>query len=334
MKNKKLILCIFSILAISLFATGCKQEIEIKDGSKVAVKLDGVKITATEYYEEIKENNVAVLVDMIDKQLLEKDFPTTDEEDEQIESQMKQLKENYSDEDTYNQLLTQYFGVNSEEELEEVLRLEYKRNEAVEKYVSDHITDKEINKYYKDEIYGEVKASHIIIIPSVSDDADEDEIKEAEAEALKTAKKVIKELNNGGDFAKLAKKYSQEEATASKGGDLGYFQLDEMASEFSDAVKELKKNEYTKEPVKTQYGYHVILKTGEKEKPELKDVKDEIKEKLTSQKLNSDVTLYYQTLVNIRKDKNIKWNDTVIEKKYEKLMDQLIETAKKQAEQQ
>lgn len=334
MKNKKLILCIFSILAISLFATGCKQEIEIKDGSKVAVKLDGVKITATEYYEEIKENNVAVLVDMIDKQLLEKDFPTTDEEDEQIESQMKQLKENYSDEDTYNQLLTQYFGVNSEEELEEVLRLEYKRNEAVEKYVSDHITDKEINKYYKDEIYGEVKASHIIIIPSVSDDADEDEIKEAEAEALKTAKKVIKELNNGGDFAKLAKKYSQEEATASKGGDLGYFQLDEMVSEFSDAVKELKKNEYTKEPVKTQYGYHVILKTGEKEKPELKDVKDEIKEKLTLQKLNSDVTLYYQTLVNIRKDKNIKWNDTVIEKKYEKLMDQLIETAKKQAEQQ
>ena len=333
MKNKKLILCIFSILAISLFATGCKQEIEIKDGSKVAVKLDGVKITATEYYEKIKETNVAILVDMIDKELLEKDFPTTDEEDKQIEEQMKQLKENYSDEETYNQLLTQYFGVNSEEELEEVLRLEYKRNEAVEKYVSDHITDKEIDKYYKDEIYGEVKASHIIIIPSVSDNADEDEIKEAEAEALKTAKKVIKELKEGKKFENLAKKYSQEQATAEKGGDLGYFELDEMVSEFSNAVKELKVNEYTKEPVKTQYGYHIILKTGEKDKPKLKDVKEDIKEKLTLQKLNSDVTLYYQTLINIRKDKNIKWNDTVIEKKYEKLMDQLIETAKKQAAQ-
>ena len=333
MKNKKLILCIFSILAISLFATGCKQEIEIKDGSKVAVKLDGVKITATEYYEKIKETNVAILVDMIDKELLEKDFPTTDEEDKQIEEQMKQLKENYSDEETYNQLLTQYFGVNSEEELEEVLRLEYKRNEAVEKYVSDHITDKEIDKYYKDEIYGEVKASHIIIIPSVSDNADEDEIKEAESVALKTAKKVIKELKEGKKFENLAKKYSQEQATAEKGGDLGYFELDEMVSEFSNAVKELKVNEYTKEPVKTQYGYHIILKTGEKDKPKLKDVKEDIKEKLTLQKLNSDVTLYYQTLINIRKDKNIKWNDTVIEKKYEKLMDQLIETAKKQAAQ-
>ena len=333
MKNKKLILCIFSILAISLFATGCKQEIEIKDGSKVAVKLDGVKITATEYYEKIKETNVAILVDMIDKELLEKDFPTTDEEDKQIEEQMKQLKENYSDEETYNQLLTQYFGVNSEEELEEVLRLEYKRNEAVEKYVSDHITDKEIDKYYKDEIYGEVKASHIIIIPSVSDNANEDEIKEAESVALKTAKKVIKELKEGKKFENLAKKYSQEQATAEKGGDLGYFELDEMVSEFSNAVKELKVNEYTKEPVKTQYGYHIILKTGEKDKPKLKDVKEDIKEKLTLQKLNSDVTLYYQTLINIRKDKNIKWNDTVIEKKYEKLMDQLIETAKKQAAQ-
>ena len=333
MKNKKLILCIFSILAISLFATGCKQEIEIKDGSKVAVKLDGVKITATEYYEKIKETNVAILVDMIDKELLEKDFPTTDEEDKQIEKQMKQLKENYSDEETYNQLLTQYFGVNSEKELEEVLRLEYKRNEAVEKYVSDHITDKEIDKYYKDEIYGEVKASHIIIIPSVSDNANEDEIKEAESEALKTAKKVIKELKEGKKFENLAKKYSQEQATAEKGGDLGYFELDEMVSEFSNAVKELKVNEYTKEPVKTQYGYHIILKTGEKDKPKLKDVKEDIKEKLTLQKLNSDVTLYYQTLIDIRKDKNIKWNDTVIEKKYEKLMDQLIETAKKQAAQ-
>ena len=270
---------------------------------------------------------------MIDKELLEKDFPTTDEEDKQIEEQMKQLKENYSDEETYNQLLTQYFGVNSEEELEEVLRLEYKRNEAVEKYVSDHITDKEIDKYYKDEIYGEVKASHIIIIPSVSDNANEDEIKEAESVALKTAKKVIKELKEGKKFENLAKKYSQEQATAEKGGDLGYFELDEMVSEFSNAVKELKVNEYTKEPVKTQYGYHIILKTGEKDKPKLKDVKEEIKEKLTLQKLNSDVTLYYQTLINIRKDKNIKWNDTVIEKKYEKLMDQLIETAKKQAAQ-
>lgn len=328
MKNKKIILGLFSLLLISLFATGCKQEIEIKDGSKVAVKLDGVKITATEYYEEIKETNVAILVDMIDKALFEEKYPTTEEEDTEVKEQIDNLKATYSDEETFKQLITQYFGVNTEEELEELLRLEYKRNQAVEDYVSDNLTDKEIEKYYKEEIYGEVKASHILIIPSVSDDADEDEIAEAEAQALKTAQTVIKELKKGEDFAKLAKKYSQEEATATNGGDLGYFELDEMVDEFSDAVKKLKVDEYTKEPVKTQYGYHVVLKTGEKEKPELKDVKDDIKEKMTQQKLSEDVTLYYQTLIDIREANNIKWNDTVIEKKYNELMEQLLEAAK------
>lgn len=334
MKSKKIIFGICSLLALSLFATGCGQEIEIKDGSKVAVQLDGVKITATEYYEKIKENNVSILVDMIDKQLLEKEYPTDDEEDKKIKEQIESLKESYPDEETFKSLLTQYFGVTTEKELEEVLRLEYKRNEAVEDYISNNLTDKEIEKYYKNEIYGQVKASHILIIPSVSDDADEDEIEEAEKEALKTAKEVIKKLKNGEDFKKLAKKYSQEEATAKNGGDLGYFNLDEMVDEFSDAVKELKVKEYTKEPVKTSYGYHVILKTGEKEKAALKDVKEDIKEKLTLQKLNSDPTVYYETLIAIRKEKNIKWNDTVIEKKYKDLMDDLIEAAKESANQQ
>ena len=333
MKNKKIILCICCILAISFFATGCKKEAKLKNGSEIAVELDGVKITAAQYYEKIKEKNVSTLVDMIDKKLLEKDYPKTEEEDKKVEEQIAQLKESYPDENTFTSLLNQYFGVTTEKELEEVLRLEYKRNEAVENFISKNLSDNEIEKYYKNEIYGEVKASHILIIPSVSEDADEKEIAEAEKEALKTAKKVISKLKDGEDFKKLAKKYSQEEATATKGGDLGYFELDEMVDEFSSAVKELKVNEYTKEPVKTSYGYHVILKTDEKEKPELKDIKDDIKEKITLQKLNADATLYYETLIDIRKDKKIKWNDSVIEKKYDDLMKQLIKAAKTSATQ-
>ena len=190
MKSKKIIFGVCSLLALSLFATGCGKEIEIKDGSKVAVQLDGVKITATEYYEKIKENNVSILVDMIDKELLNKKYPTDKEEDKQVKDQIDKLKESYPEEETFNALISQYFGVTTEKELEEVLRLEYKRNEAVEDYISDNLTDKEIEKYYKNEIYGQVKASHILIIPSVSDDADEDEIKEAEKEALKNANKL------------------------------------------------------------------------------------------------------------------------------------------------
>ena len=54
-----------------------------------------------------------------------------------IESQLSQMKKNYgSNEETYKKILQQYFGVSTEEELEEMLRLEYKRNKAVKEYIS------------------------------------------------------------------------------------------------------------------------------------------------------------------------------------------------------
>ncbi len=334
MQNKKLISIISCLLLFSVFVTGCKQEIEVKDGSKVAVSVDGGKITATEYYQEIKTENVSLLIDMIDRALFEKEYKTDEEEDKKVKEQIDQLKKSYSDEDTLNAILKQYFGVENEEELETLLRLEYKRELAVKDFVGKNIKDSEIEKYYKNEIYGEVEAKHILIIPSTSQDASDDEVTEAENQAKKTAKDVIKKLEKGEDFAKLAKKYSQDTGSAANGGDLGYFQLDEMVDEFSDALKELKVGEYTDKPVKSKYGYHVILKTGQKDKPALKDVKEDIREKLVLQKLNSDATLYYQTLIDIREEKNIKWNDTVLEDQYKALMKELLDAAKASAEQE
>ena len=334
MKNKKWFLALAALLVVTTLTTGCGQKAELKDGSQVAVKLDGIKITADEYYNEIKGINIATLVDMIDHQLFDKKYGKTDEENDQVEEQLKSLKDQYgSNEDTYNAVLRQYFGVQSEDELEDMLRLEFRRNAAINDFIEKNIKDKEIEKYYEEDIYGEVKASHILITPSVSEDATTDEKKKAEDEALKEAKKIIKELKNGKKFADLAKKYSKDEASASNGGDLGYFDLNEMVDEFSDAVKELKVDEYTKEPVKSSFGYHIILKTGEKEKPKLKDVKDKILETLREEKLNEDPTLYYKALVDIREEKNIKWKDDEIKKQYNKLMDQLIESAKEQNQQ-
>ena len=103
-----------------------------------------------------------------------------------------------------------------------------------------------------------------------------------------------------------------------------------MVSEFSNAVKDLKKDEYTKEPVKTQYGYHIILKKDEKEKAKLDDVKDDIKTKLTEQKMQNDPTLFYTTLIDIRKDAKIKWNDSELKKAYDDYMNDLINNAKSQ----
>ena len=324
--KKKLGISICLISALVLTVTGCGKKAELDD-NKTAVSLKGIKITATDYYNEIKKSNISKLVDMIDHQLFDKKYESNDDEDQAVEEQINQLKENYSDETTFQSVIQQYFGVNSEDELEDMLRLEYKRNEAVEDYVADNLTDKEIQDYYDKNIIGDIKASHILITPDVDSDATDKEKEKAEEKAKKEAEKIIKKLDKGEDFAELAKKYSDDEATAKNGGDLDYFNTDDMDENFMDAVKKLNNNEYTKEPVKTQYGYHIILKVDQKEKPKLKEVKDSIKETLANNKLNNNSTLHYETLMDIREENNIKWNDDELEKQYDELMNQLIKAS-------
>ena len=329
MKKSKIIMGISALLVTTLIVTGCGKEIPVKNGSKVAVSVKGDKFTATEYYEKIKENNISLLIDMIDHSILDKKYETDEEETEAIENQINQIKQYYGeDEDKYNAVIKQYFGAESEKELKEMLSLEYKRNKAVNDYIEKNLKDDEIEKYYNENIHGQIKASHILISVNVKSDASEEEKQEAENKALEKAKKVIKELNSGKKFKDLAKKYSDDKSNSSKGGDLGYFQLDEMVEEFSNAVKELKNNEYTKEPVKTEYGYHIILRTGEKDKAEFKEVKAEIKEKLREEKLNNDKSLYYEALIKVREENKIKWNDDVLKNAYNEYMQDLINSVK------
>ena len=323
-KNAKKGLCTLAV--VTLLLTGCGKEAKLDD-DKTAVKLDGIKITATDYYNEIKETNISKLVEMIDHQLFDEEYPATDEEDEDVKSQIDQIKESYSDEATFNSVIQQYFGVSTEDELEDLLRLEYKRNEAVVDHIEDDLTKEEIEKYYDENIIGDIKASHILITPDTTEDASSEEQQEAEEKALRKANRIVEKLDNGEDFAELAKQYSDDEATKDNGGDLGYFNTDDMDENFMDAVKELKKNEYTGNPVKTEYGYHIILKTDQKDKPKLKKVRSQVKEDLANEKLDNDSTLHYQTLMDIREEKGIKWNDDELKKQYEEYMDQLLDSA-------
>lgn len=325
--KKKYILSICLMLAVVLGITGCGKKADLDD-NKTAVSLKDSKITATEYYNEIKKSNISKLVDMIDHKLFDEKYKSNEEEDKSVKEQINQIKSSYEDESTFLNVIKQYFGVNSEEELEDMLRLEYKRNEAVEDYVKEDLSDKEIENYYNDNIYGDIKASHILIKPDVKSDATDAEKEKAEKKAKAEAEKIINKLNKGEDFAKLAKEYSDDTANASKGGDLGYFNSDDMDENFWDAAKKLEKDAYSKEPVKSQYGYHIILKVDQKEKPKLKDVKDDIKSTLANAKLKNNSTLHYESLIKIREENKIKWNDDELEKQYNELMNQLLDAAK------
>lgn len=142
---------------------------------------------------------------------------------------------------------------------------------ALQDYLkANPVTDEEIKAEYDSKMANmgeEYKASHILV-------KTEDE-----------AKKIIAELEKGGDFKALAKKHSIDPA-GSEGGDLGWFTADRMVPPFSEAVVALENGKFSKEPVQTQFGWHVILREEARAltPPPYDAVKEQIRPMLQRQK--------------------------------------------------
>ena len=305
MKNiVKYLLCV-SLIVVTL--TGCGRVPKLKDGSDLVFELNGLKMTAEDFYQELKDNyGTQTLVNAIDSLLLNKVYETDKDLKTKIDSQITQLKNQYGSD---FQSFLEYNNIASEKVLRNLLEISYKRELAIKDYAATLINDKDIEKYYNEKTIGDIKASHILIKSEATDDMTDEEKKKAEEKALETAKEVIKKLNDGAKFEDLAKEYSKD-SSASDGGNLGYFNRGEMVSEFENAAVALKVNEYTKEPVKTQFGYHIILKTDQKEKPKLTEVKDKIKDTLINDKISNTSNISVFALEWLRNKNDLKIYDS------------------------
>jgi peptidyl-prolyl cis-trans isomerase C len=125
-----------------------------------------------------------------------------------------------------------------------MLQLQLLAEAASKKFMDAHpSTDAEIKAEYEAQVAGmpkEYKARHILV------------------ESKETAESVIRELQAGGDFAKIAQRESTDQGSAAKGGDLDWFRPGDMVKPFSDAVLALEKGQTTQQPVQSQFGWHVI----------------------------------------------------------------------------
>ncbi len=332
MKKEKKLYVIIIVLLIALVISlifNITKTAKLKNGEEVAIKYTGGKITADDIYTELKEKYAMnILVNKIDHALFDEKYKSDENEKSQINAQIENLKSTYTDENTYKQVLQSYYGVETEEQLRELLSLQYKRGLAVNEYISKNvITDAEVKEYYNSKVIGDVKASHILIKSNANEDDSEDEKLAKEKEALEKAKEVIAKLKKGEDFAKLAKKYSDDKGTASEGGSLGYFNTDDNYDEtFVMATASLEKGKYTEEPVKTQYGYEIILKEDEKDKPKLEDKESEIRKTLAEEKLSSNNNLYYTALEKVREENKLSFKDSSLEKQYKNYLKKLQES--------
>lgn len=323
MNKKKLF--VFALVA-ALMLTGCGKIATLKNGEEVVAKMDGKSITAEDLYSELKKQGGAVtLTNMIDAFVVNKEIETDDDAKSYADSQLSSYKKSYqSYGQDFDAALTNA-GYSGEDEFKEELILEYKKDIVTENYVKDQLTDSEIEKYYDDNIYGDIEARHILISPNTKDDMSDDEKEEAEKKAKKEAEDIIKKLDDGEDFAKLAKEYSDDEGTASNGGKLTVT-YGSVVDEFWDGVNELKDGEYSKEPVKSEYGYHIIYRIKQKAKPELKEVRDDVIDKLTEEKINEDSTLQTKALVALRKKYNLEISDDELKKSYDNSINSALST--------
>ena len=319
-------ICILTCLMLGL--VGCGAIPTLKNGEEAVATLDKGGVSADSLYSKLKSKYGAQeFVDLLDTEILNNKYKEDDSEKEYLNNQIKELKSSAEkNKISYSELLS-YYGFKDDDAVKDYFRLTYRRDKAVNEYVKKDIKDSEIEKYYEDEVYGDIKAKHILIAPDTSDDMTTEEKEKAEKEAKKEAEDIIKKLDDDEDFEKLAKKYSDDSATAKKGGDLGWISTGDMVDEFDSAAFKLKKGKYTTEPIKTTYGYHIIYKVDEKDKPKLKDVKDEAISTLVKNKLNEDKALYYDTLEKIREDAGLKFKDDELKKAYR----EYVSNQKKQA---
>lgn len=323
---------------------GCGKIPKLSNGEEAVTTFkDDYKISANELYKEIKDNyGLDTLVKMINKHMFEKEVPGKIEEAKSYsENLIAGLKQNYeTDQEILSYAMyTTNMPFQTVSAYQDYIYVNYLQNEAIKKYVGDNITDEEYQKYYDNDIYPNMTISHILINSNATEDmTDEDKTKE-ENKAKDKAKEVIKKLDeaskNGKDineeFTKLAKEYSTDDSTKEKSGDLGEINIGSFDSKYDELVKSantLKDGEYSKEVITTEEGYHVILKTKTGEKKSLEEEKDNMKTKITENKINEKPSIIADAIMYFKDKYDIKVIDSELDKQYGIYTNNLINSYK------
>lgn len=325
--KKKLILMIITIGLL----TGCGKIPKLSNGEEAIVKFDdGTMYSVDEIWNEVKDNYaLSILLTKIDEKILLEEYKDKKEDlDKYLSNYETYLKSNYVDENgkfdeqAMNDALASR-GYSSIDILLDQQKVSYLTDLAVKDYAKGKITDKEINDYYKNEAVGDIHCEHILVKPNGTDNASNTEAKEKAEKILNDIKEDIKK---GTSATEAFEKYKDNSEVTFQ--DLDYFNKGDMVEEFEKVAFALKKGGYTDSPVKTTYGYHLIIKLDEKEKESLDNLKDSIKETLAEKLIEDDTTTEVNAMVELRKKHGTNFQDSKLEEQYNRYINSLLNQKK------
>jgi foldase protein PrsA len=244
--------------------------------SEVVVETKAGNITKDEFYDAMKARfGEDVLTELVHEKVLSEKIEISDKE---IQTEFDKLKTQYGDQ------FSSIVEMQGEDVVKQMVKVDLLRKKAAEKEVK--VTDEDLKTYY-DTLEGQIHASHIL----VADEA--------------TAKEVKDKLAKGEKFEDLAKEYSTDPGSGQNGGDLGWFGKGAMVKEFEEAAFKLKEGEVS-EPVKSQFGFHII-KVTETVKP-FEEMKESLTETVREQKTQQPDVIQ-SAIDNAIKDANVDVKD-------------------------
>ncbi len=275
---KKILTLVAAPIALSAFLVGCAdsedKEIVATVGDAEVTYEEFDKVMTNQYGQTVLDN--LIINKIVEQEAKKLNITVTEEE---IDKEYDTYTESYGGEAALMEALKNYNMAT--EDIREDIRIYLLTLKVMEDYVE--ITDEDVKAYFEEnkETFGspeQVEASHIL----VKDKA--------------TAEKVLKKLDAGEDFAKLAKEYSTDKANSEEGGSLGKIGRGEMVKEFEDAAFAMEIGDITSEPVKTEYGYHIIKVTDRQDAVEanFEENKEEAYDTLLQQRVNEQYDAWVQ----------------------------------------
>lgn len=302
--NKISTLLIAVSLVLVLFLSGCGKEAE---SNKVLATVNGLEITESQFnqryniiagqYDLDPENQdhaayaadlkEQVLNSLVDETVLlqEAEAQGLIATEEEVNKEIETFKANFSSTEEFETYLSSYLKL-TEEEMKAVLL-----NDLTIANVFDQVTkDVDSSQMSPEEYYEnnkamfmnpeQVSATHILL------------------ESQEEAKEIIEEIKAGGDMNQIAAEKSIDESAKMNNGDLGFFSKGRMVEEFDQAVFSMEVGQLLEEPVKTNFGYHVIRLNDKKAAEEIKftEVEEDIKSYLIEEQKNNAFVEYINEL--------------------------------------
>lgn len=278
---------------------------KLRFGEETIATVDGKSISTETIYQKSKlQNGLSLVISEVDKAILSDMYTLTEKEEEEVKEEADYYLDYYKAQGVTEEAFLSGNGFKDRDDFLEDIRSNKKSSKYLYDYLEKKLEKGAVQKYYDEnkESLETYDSEHILV--KVSDTVTDEQ-------ALALANEIIGKLNEGKTFDEVVQEYGdrivhEELGYQGKSASLEQTYIDELVA--------LKDGEYSKTPVKTSYGYHIVHRLATST---FEDLRPTIIEILAEDIIEADSNIAYKAFVELREEKNLAIFDEELKKQYE-----------------